>query len=1247
MTELVNRRGVNIVEETILDMEWFFRDQPISDQGIDAHAEKAPGGRGSGRLIALQIKSGPSYFGEPTKDGWTFRFSKRKAALWLEHALPVLVVLVDVGERVGYWQHISQQTVVSTGKGFKVVVPRAHALAEADEAWSHIASGIELRAGERYDFAISQLPPHAKILLKELAETAQIDAAVLALHLAEGRGNPRATVQSLLMTSPGWLTRNVPLSWQILASYAAEHDCLDLSAEAFERSAEASQEPGKLIAAAALNLMPYDTARSAALLDAAEESVPESPLIAIGRSLLNHPSGDGSAREVPSMLLEDTDELRRNAAVQAFLSEQARRSNDLDKASYHANLALEADPISSDAMIRLAEITLRRVGGAQLPDQDVASAIELLDAACQQRREWAGCSADVLVQLLRACAAIGEFDDMLGRALPTPIGSASAQEAADPRVRRLALTAAYLAGRGDLIEFLSSQLGDEPQDNLAKLRVGVLSVTPDAELVLLEQEFQRACDDDDLEAVAQIAVELASRRVDRSDVISPLVARFIIPDGHLRLIGALATMSIDPDGALATLRSLARTDMTAAEHLIGELVNADRFADAAAACVALYESTGSSFFLIARAEVLIQAKTLPGAEEAARMAVGQPGFPHQRRKFLTFLGRQAADRGDWDEAEKHAAAVLTLTTTPSDNEVWNLVICLVRLGRLTRASHTWAQHKPDVRDNDQAVLWLQANMSAEWDEAMASEALSLAQRFNEPELSTALLSRIITGTRVRDADSGETDLRLDARRRLAQGAVPADLHRQAFAVLEGLVAEFGAATGVTVLEGSPEELLDQMAERTRELSTATVLQDLVENARDSRIPLGFLASARGGSYATLLVQRLLPLVAGSADDTEHDDEVTQADRALGCPVVIDTAALHTLAADGMLSALDGHFSALQLPSAALRDIHRAVIDIRGLAGSPGTAGWDPEAAGLVLHRLDDDEFVRQLRRVMNLEKRAESLSIKMLPQLDLLPELGLEAAHAAWLAPIQLAHDQGLTLWSDDLGLRRLARQFDVPAFGTPALIDAFRDRALLGPNQERNQQSVLARTAQANRELAADMVVDVALHLDDLVELGAETDWLPLAGALVLSRPSWWAWQRAPLDDLATFYVHIGQDRRDRIGEWQHAAMIGAAKAYMQAGLSTRILAAIALLGLGGDPCIDDIVDGCLRARLVASQLKLPDPIAQLPAAAAALAKAGRCSDPDGVAREVLSRLPAVGRGTDDRRFDSHPRRRHSEPTA
>jgi hypothetical protein len=74
---------------------WLFREQFNDDYGIDAQVEVVAGDRVLGRLLALQIKSGPSWFKEPTVDGWWFRPERKHVSYWTSHSLPVVVVLYD------------------------------------------------------------------------------------------------------------------------------------------------------------------------------------------------------------------------------------------------------------------------------------------------------------------------------------------------------------------------------------------------------------------------------------------------------------------------------------------------------------------------------------------------------------------------------------------------------------------------------------------------------------------------------------------------------------------------------------------------------------------------------------------------------------------------------------------------------------------------------------------------------------------------------------------------------------------------------------------------------------------------------------------------------------------------------------------------------------------------------------------------------------------------------------------------
>ena len=57
----VERVGVATAEKIINQLGLIFREQPIDDYGIDAQIETVKDGYATGKLIAVQIKSGDSY----------------------------------------------------------------------------------------------------------------------------------------------------------------------------------------------------------------------------------------------------------------------------------------------------------------------------------------------------------------------------------------------------------------------------------------------------------------------------------------------------------------------------------------------------------------------------------------------------------------------------------------------------------------------------------------------------------------------------------------------------------------------------------------------------------------------------------------------------------------------------------------------------------------------------------------------------------------------------------------------------------------------------------------------------------------------------------------------------------------------------------------------------------------------------------------------------------------------------------
>ena len=97
---------------------------------MDHHAELVENGHASGRLLALQVKAGNSYFEERDDHGIVFRTDSQHVHYWSNHSLPVVICLCDLEQSQVYWQTVNHETGISTGKGYKIIVPVAQKVDE-------------------------------------------------------------------------------------------------------------------------------------------------------------------------------------------------------------------------------------------------------------------------------------------------------------------------------------------------------------------------------------------------------------------------------------------------------------------------------------------------------------------------------------------------------------------------------------------------------------------------------------------------------------------------------------------------------------------------------------------------------------------------------------------------------------------------------------------------------------------------------------------------------------------------------------------------------------------------------------------------------------------------------------------------------------------------------------------------------------------------------------------------------------
>ena len=127
MSNSTERIGVSYCALTAERNNWMFREQPINDIGIDAHMEFVEDDKPR-QLLALQIKSGSSWFKEKKDDCIIFRnINERQYNYWIMNSLPCIVILYNPDDNMCIWQELTTETIKRTkdgaGKGLYVKVP--------------------------------------------------------------------------------------------------------------------------------------------------------------------------------------------------------------------------------------------------------------------------------------------------------------------------------------------------------------------------------------------------------------------------------------------------------------------------------------------------------------------------------------------------------------------------------------------------------------------------------------------------------------------------------------------------------------------------------------------------------------------------------------------------------------------------------------------------------------------------------------------------------------------------------------------------------------------------------------------------------------------------------------------------------------------------------------------------------------------------------------------------------------------
>lgn len=104
-TTFTEREGISYVGLTASKMGFVWREVSNTDLGIDGYLEVVVNGAPIG-LIAVQVKSGPSYITYPNESRFSFPAEGKHVRYWLSYRIPVIIIVYDPSAEIAYWLYI-------------------------------------------------------------------------------------------------------------------------------------------------------------------------------------------------------------------------------------------------------------------------------------------------------------------------------------------------------------------------------------------------------------------------------------------------------------------------------------------------------------------------------------------------------------------------------------------------------------------------------------------------------------------------------------------------------------------------------------------------------------------------------------------------------------------------------------------------------------------------------------------------------------------------------------------------------------------------------------------------------------------------------------------------------------------------------------------------------------------------------------------------------------------------------------
>ena len=140
----LERQGIAAVQSYAALRRQIWRETGTGDVGIDGQLEfVAPDGCATSRIVAVQVKSGLSYFEKRSARGWKFYPEDKHRNYWEFFPLPVLLVLHNPDSGIAYWADVRQTLRNSGANRVFVEVPEDNRLDRTEATALFETAGVQ------------------------------------------------------------------------------------------------------------------------------------------------------------------------------------------------------------------------------------------------------------------------------------------------------------------------------------------------------------------------------------------------------------------------------------------------------------------------------------------------------------------------------------------------------------------------------------------------------------------------------------------------------------------------------------------------------------------------------------------------------------------------------------------------------------------------------------------------------------------------------------------------------------------------------------------------------------------------------------------------------------------------------------------------------------------------------------------------------------------------------------------------